>query len=236
MRKLNNELHSNFSSGNKTNTTHNSTKGAIDNTIVSKAPFKASKCDQILMLPGKRIFPENDYGRKADAFFTMSAFLLNTFEKKDSSSLVKSLKLMDIDNAPYILQGSKNCLFFWDSAPRSNTTVCIEDAKQREDIISSFNFLKKCKPKQIKRPNAKTSNYTKVKMIKKGNSTKSNSKPKKNKKLNARKSLNVKQFFKTIQNPNQKVYNIPKVRNALLKELNKKGVFIKLYLIFVIIL
>lgn len=187
----------------------NSTGSKVSNitSVISKAPYKATKCDQILMFAGKRIFPENDYSKKPEAFFTISAFMLNTFEKKDSSKLVKSVKLKNIKTAPFILKGSKNCLLFSDSVAKNSATVCIEDNKQREDIINSYNFLKDC-TKHAAKP--------KIPMM--------GSKKKINKITDKGIKKQIKAFFKVIENPNQKVIDVPKVRQELIKELKKKGV------------
>lgn len=173
------------------------------------------------MFPAKRIFADNDYGNKIEAYFTMSALLLNTFEKKDSSKLLKSMKLSNINKAPFVLQGSKNCLFFADSAARANTTVCVEDAKQRADILDSFDFLKQCV--KAKSASSKPKSVNKLSNKRRGKSSKKKNKARKHQ---------INQFFKTISNPNQQVFDIPKVRNALIKELDKKGVIYKLSFLF----
>jgi hypothetical protein len=164
------------------------------------------------MFPAKLIFPENDYSKKIEAFFTMSSSMLNTFEKKDNSKLLKSFNIKNTINNPYVLQGSKSCLLFSNKLFQANTTVCIEDANQRQDIINSFNFLKKCSKKS---PKPKKAN--KAKKSKKAN------KAKKSKKA-IKKQMKKNEFFRVIQDPNQKVYDIPKVRQELIKEFNKKGV------------
>lgn len=167
------------------------------------------------MFPGQRIFPENDYGKKKEAFFIMSALLLNSFEKKDSSKFLNSIKLSDINKAPSILQGSKNCLFFSSSAASTNTTICIEDRKEREDIIDSFNFLKKC----IK-SKPKSDNPVKINIC--------NIKKRKNSQKEEGRIQHIKDILLTIENPNQQVFDIQKVRHQLIKALNKKGVIFKI--------
>lgn len=184
----------NSNSTNSNNTNSNSTKIS---TIISKAPFKASQCDQILMFPGKRIQPENDYGKKSEAFFTMSALLLNTFEKQDSSKLVKSIKLINVKKSPSIIQGSINCLLFLDSIANTNSTVCIEDEKERKNILDSFTFLKRCiraRPKGYNKKQAKSQ------------------------------LEQITEILKIIDNPEQKSIDIRNFRKDMIMELNKKGV------------
>ena len=154
------------------------------------------------MFPAKRIFPENDYSKKIEAFYTMSASMLNTFEKKDNSKLLKTFKLKNVKNNPYVLQGSKSCLLFSNKGIQANTTVCIEDANQRLDIINSFNFLKKCskkspKPKKVKKAK-KSKKVNKAKKSKKANKVKKKknaNKAKKSKKA-IKKQMKKKEFFR----------------------------------------
>jgi len=149
------------------------------------------------MFPGKRLFPENDYGKKKDAFFQISALLLNVFEKKDGSGLLRSMKLPDIHKAPYVLSGSKNCMYFRDAYSKLNATVCVADDKQRKNIMNSFNFLKSC-----------------IRVPPKG---KKGQKPKNVIEL-------AKEVIKKMNNPKQKVYNIQKVRKELITEFKKNKV------------
>ncbi len=149
---LNNSLENTFKNSNSTEKdapkTDSTNQTKYNSTFISTAPFKASKCDEILMFPGKRIFPEYDWGTKIDAFFTMSSLLLNTFEKRDNSYLIKSIRLINVKDTPSILPGSKYCLLFEDKILNMNSTVCIEDDKERENIMNSFHTFKSCiKPK-----------------------------------------------------------------------------------------
>lgn len=97
------------------------------------------------MIPGKRIFPENDYTKKVDAFFTISAYMVNMFESKDSNKFLESIAMSHIKIMPYILTGSKNCLLFQDSVTYRKITMCLEDPNLMNEIQEAYLALFNCR-------------------------------------------------------------------------------------------
>ena len=117
----------------------------FQNVHISASPYKVTSCDQVLLIPGKRIFPENDYTKKIDAFFTMSAYMVNSFETKDSNKFLESIAMSHMKTMPYVLGGSKNCLYFQDSITTRKITLCIEDPVVLEEIQTAFMTLFNCR-------------------------------------------------------------------------------------------
>ncbi len=99
----------------------------------------------MLLIPGKRIFPENDYTKKIEAFFTISAYMVNSFESKDSNKLLESIAMSHMNIMPYILQGSKNCLFFQDNVTKRKISMCLEDEMVLKEIQTAFVTLFNCR-------------------------------------------------------------------------------------------
>ena len=67
----------------KINATDAVGKVGFTNYSIYKPPYKVKRCDQILLLPGKKLDP-SDYCLKEDAFMTMSIYMMNFFLKKRS--------------------------------------------------------------------------------------------------------------------------------------------------------
>lgn len=71
--------------------------------------------------------------------------MVNVFETKDSNKFLDSIAMSHIKNMPYILTGSKNCLFFQDSVTLRKISMCIEDANILEEIQKAFTTLFNCR-------------------------------------------------------------------------------------------
>lgn len=189
------------------NVTNNATATNSSNYVIENAPFKITKCDQIILFQGKRINPEMDFGAKVPAIFTMSTFMLNVFESKNTANLIRSLRIKDINGNPYVLKGSKNCLFFEETTTRKNVTMCVEDDQQRKDIIDSFGFLKNCLSNLNKSPHPVSIS---------GN--------KKNKIVQMTMDKKIIDLLKILNDPNQKVLDIHEMRKGIIKELKSQKV------------
>lgn len=127
------------------NTTNVAGNLKVPTIQIQSSPYNVTSCDQVLLIPAKRISEENDYTKKVDAFFTMSAYMVNLFESKDSNKLLDSVAMSHMKTMPYILQGSKNCLYFQDSVTLRKISMCIEDANMLEEIQTAFMTLFNCR-------------------------------------------------------------------------------------------
>jgi len=112
---------------------------------INDPPYNVTSCDQVLFIPGKRIFPENDYTKKVDAFFSMSAYMINMFESKDNNKFLESIAIRNMRTMPYILTGSKNCLIFQDTVTVRKITMCLEDNQILKEIQEAFLQLFNCR-------------------------------------------------------------------------------------------
>merc|ERR1711957_798760 len=83
----------------KINATDAVGKVGFTNYSVVKPPYKVKRCDQILLLPGKKLNPK-DYCEKEDAFMTMSIYMMNFFLKRDPNKLVESFNMYEITQIP----------------------------------------------------------------------------------------------------------------------------------------
>lgn len=117
----------NGTSGNVTKETNVAGNPKLEGVQIDKAPYVLTNCDQVLLFPGKRIFPENDYTKKIPAYFTMSAYLVNVFTQKNSSDLLQSVAVANMNTMPTVLQGSKDCMFFADNVTFRSFTMCLEE-------------------------------------------------------------------------------------------------------------
>jgi hypothetical protein len=113
--------------------------------IVNSAPYKVNRCDQVVMFDAKRLAINDDYTSRAPAYFTMSAYLVNMFEAKDSNKLLESINLGHMRNIQMLLQGSKNCMLYQDSTNFRNITMCLNDDAMLASINEAYGQLARCR-------------------------------------------------------------------------------------------
>jgi len=98
-----------------------------------------------------------------EAFFTISAYMVNVFESKDSNKFLDSIAMSHIKTIPYVLQGSKNCLYFQDSVTLRKISMCIEDVTVLEEIQKAFITLFNCRNGgKMPQPDQNVEKYMKV--------------------------------------------------------------------------
>lgn len=112
------------------------------NYSVNKPPYKVKRCDQILLLPGKKLDPK-DYCRKEDAFMTMSIYMSNFFLKKDPNKLVESFPMDQINSIPQALPGAPGCTM-WTTKTRS-FPFCYESQEILDQVIEAYYAFMNCR-------------------------------------------------------------------------------------------
>jgi hypothetical protein len=113
--------------------------------IVETPPYKITRCDQVVMFNAQTLADEEDYLSRKDAFFTISAYLINMFESKDSNKLLESIGIAHILQVPGVLQGTKTCLMFMDSASVRNIVMCFKTEDEMNQIHNAYKEIMKCR-------------------------------------------------------------------------------------------
>jgi hypothetical protein len=97
------------------------------------------------MFEAERIKDLDDFKSREPAFFTISAYMINMFDKKDAGKLSESINISHIKTLPQILQGAKNCLNFQDSFTFREITVCLKSEDSVSQIEIAFQNFMKCR-------------------------------------------------------------------------------------------
>ena len=130
----------NATAGPGNNSTSNATAGQPKQ--VTSPPFAISSCDQVVEVSGNILKDMNDFSQKAPAFFTMSVYMINQFEKKDGNTLRQSISIDRILVTPQIIQGSVSCINFQDANGKV-IPMCLSDKHTARMILKAFNqFMK----------------------------------------------------------------------------------------------
>jgi hypothetical protein len=146
----NNATNSNLTTG--TNMTNMTNITLTTNLVGEPKPnaqvnttIKVSNCEQVVMFEAERIKDLNDFKTREPAFFTMSAYMINMFEKKDVNKLTESINLSHIETLPQILPGALNCLHFQDKYTLREITVCLKSEESVSQVETAFSNFMKCR-------------------------------------------------------------------------------------------
>jgi hypothetical protein len=135
-----------FTNGTATNGTagNASTGNGTVSKIVTTAPFTISSCDQVIQIETQKLTDLDDFTKKSPAFYTISAFMMNLFEKKDTATLLQSTTLDRMVEMPTIIQGSVSCLEFKENTGKS-LYMCLPNKDNANQMIKAFGQLMKCR-------------------------------------------------------------------------------------------
>lgn len=112
------------------------------NYSVYKPPYKVKRCDQILLIPGKKL-DMKDYCLKEDAFMTLSIYMANFFLKKNPNKLLESFPMDQITAIPSALPGAPGCCM-WTTKHRS-FPYCYQSEEILEQVIQAYYDFLNCR-------------------------------------------------------------------------------------------
>ena len=120
----------------------NSLGQPTNGSIVSKAPYNLTSCDQIMSLEGETVDP-NDYSSKSERKFTLSAYFITEQNKTQSSQLIKSISLANILYHPMYLKGAPKCILF--KSESDSIIMCAKSEEDAKSIMSNYDVFIKCR-------------------------------------------------------------------------------------------
>ena len=121
-----------------------SATGSMKNqSRILSAPYTVTSCDQVIEVAGNTLTDLNDFAKKATKFFTLSTYLVNQFEKKDSSTLTTSIGVEKITTLPQIIQGSVSCIGFYSNYQK--IIMCLDTEENAKNLIKAFQEFSRCR-------------------------------------------------------------------------------------------
>jgi len=112
------------------------------NWSINEPPYKVERCDQILLIQGKKLNLKN-YCEKEDSFMTMSIYMINFFFKKDVKQLIDSYSMSDITSIPTELPGAPGCTM-WTTKTKS-FPFCYESKEVLDEITAAYYKFLNCR-------------------------------------------------------------------------------------------
>jgi len=106
--------------------------------FIDKAPFKITRCDQLVGFMADFIPDDNDYTIRKQAFFTMSAYHFGKFTKKDINTLEVAFEWSNSQRDAFMPIGAENCLSIDGGVNVKPILLC---AKNREEYNQYLDFI-----------------------------------------------------------------------------------------------
>lgn len=110
---------------------------------ITSFPVKLRRCDQVILLPVERLTDWNDYCKKTKGYFSLSVYMANMFETKDSGKLIESISL-DKASIPMIVPGAPNCIQL-DGPNMKRIGVCFKTKDETKEIMTAYKDFMRCR-------------------------------------------------------------------------------------------
>lgn len=94
-------------------------------------------------IEAKSLNNTDDFKTRVPAYFTLSAYYINRFNKNDPNTLIQSIPFASLKEEPTIIPGSNRCLSFTDK--KTVIPMCLENDEQVNNIVESVKTLLKCR-------------------------------------------------------------------------------------------
>jgi hypothetical protein len=113
------------------------------NWSINTPPYKIERCDQILLIHGKKLVVDDFCEKREDAFMTMSIYMLNFFTEKDSNKLLESIPMNQITSLPTPVKGAPGCTM-WTTKTKS-FPFCYESPEILKQVEEAYKKFLNCK-------------------------------------------------------------------------------------------
>jgi hypothetical protein len=114
------------------------------NNSITSLPNKVVQCDQVILIPVKRLTNFSNYCEQSDAFFTMSAYIINLFDSPSADQLLESIMLDKLKGYPTQVPGAPYCLDF-SNKKDVRLGICFGSKEKTKSIVDAFNSFMRCR-------------------------------------------------------------------------------------------
>jgi len=110
-------------------------------------PIKVESCNDVIFITGaENLKNYDDCSSKIPGFFTVSAYMVNYFEKNDPSTLIRSIYIDDMNTLPDFVAGTaQKCISFSDSKNPGRFAICFDNPQITSSLMTAFMSFMKCR-------------------------------------------------------------------------------------------
>lgn len=123
----------------------NSLGNIIDSkAVLTKFPMKLTRCDQIAIFKGKYINDMNDYRKKKEGWFSITAYNVNSYKDQDANQLILSIDISNLNKMPSKLRGALNCVNI-SQGPDAEITICLDNKTNFDNVLTLLKDFYACR-------------------------------------------------------------------------------------------
>lgn len=112
---------------------------------ITQPPYKLFSCDQVFVIQGQTFVSPNNYQIRKPAVFTLSVYMINLFDTKDTRTIKNHILLENITDLPSNIQGAPTCINFLDAKTNNKIPMCFNSKDNADQIKEAFMDLLKCR-------------------------------------------------------------------------------------------
>jgi hypothetical protein len=108
-------------------------------------PWKVERCDQIIVAPRQIIPDHEDFTKRRDIVFTMTAYYLNIFSAKNPDKLLHSILFSDSKRTAIMQRGARGCVLVDGGLHHHAVLLCGKNKKEGENILAAIEKFSECR-------------------------------------------------------------------------------------------
>jgi hypothetical protein len=137
-------------------------------SLLTEFPFLIQSCDQIVAFKGQLIPDDEDYTKRQEAFFTITAYYVNAFNDASADTLLQSLTLSEMTTLPKDLRGARGCISLNGAKSGHPLLICLSNTKESDNILAVLKHFSDCRGNLINKGKEEKPEIQKIKKMLRG--------------------------------------------------------------------
>jgi len=114
--------------------------------FLTKAPYKISRCDQVIKFTTNFIPDMDEYRVRTSGYIVMGAWYTMLYKDNNATQLLKSILMSKIPTEPQFLVGTGDCIVIQSDSNRSDDiTICIPEKSGRVNMLEVLKTFAQCR-------------------------------------------------------------------------------------------
>ena len=112
---------------------------------IKSPPWLVERCDQIVISERQIIPDHEDFTKRRDIVFTMTAYYLNIFSAGHPDKLLHSILLSESKKLPIMQRGARGCVLVDGGNHHHSVLLCGKDKKEGENLLAALMKFSECR-------------------------------------------------------------------------------------------
>lgn len=113
--------------------------------LLNLPPWKVERCDQIIVAERQIIPDHEDFTKRRDITFTMTAYYLNIFSAKNPDKLLHSILFSDSKKMAKTQRGARGCILVDGGLHHHAVLLCGKNKKEGLNLLAAIEKFAECR-------------------------------------------------------------------------------------------